>query len=264
MSSLQELQERRVGECRLLPERALESLEDADAFLHERGLLTLTPSCSLPSLFGATHEEPHDASKRGFARWPKTKWWWGGALAGTAGVYALKIHRGKTLYLTEETARVVDPICRAEIERMENGDPRWALLLGHLSEAGPSLLEDLQVELDLKPRELRAIRSPLERCGVVVSRSVTIPADGGHRHTSELARWDHVYPAPAAGPADLGTLVVAGVRAAVVVPEREPKRWFSWSWRWEEDVLERLVDSGALVRPEPGWLAAATRAGTAS
>lgn len=255
--SLHELQERRAHDCRLLPERALGTLEDAEAFLRDRGLLTLTPDCSLPSLFEATHEEPYDAAKRGFAQWPKTKWWWSGALSGTAGIYTLKIHRGKTLYLSKEIARVVDPICRAETERMEAADPDWALLLSHLSNAGPSLLEDLQVELDLKPRELRAIRSPLERCGVVVSRSVTIPTNGGHRHTSELARWDHVYPEPTPAPPDFGALVVAGIRAAVVVPEREPRRWFSWAWRFEEDLLDRLVTKGELVRPEPGWLTTA-------
>jgi hypothetical protein len=46
------------------------------------------------------------------------------------------------------------------------------------------------------------------------------------------------------------------VRAAVVVEEREPARWFSWRWRWEDDLVERLVDQGALSRPEPGRLSA--------
>jgi hypothetical protein len=41
---------RRVQECRLLPERALGSLEEAAAFLAERGLLTRMPDCALPSL----------------------------------------------------------------------------------------------------------------------------------------------------------------------------------------------------------------------
>jgi hypothetical protein len=56
--------------------------------------------------------------------------------------------------------------------------------------------------------------------------------------------------------ADLGELVVAAVEAAVVVPDREPRRWFSWRWRWREDLIERLVEEGRLVRPSPGWLAA--------
>ncbi len=47
---------------------------------------------------------------------------------------------------------------------------------------------------------------------------------------------------------------MAGVRAAVVCPEREPKRWFSWTWLWEDELIDRLVADGRLVRPAPGWL----------
>ena len=48
--------------------------------------------------------------------------------------------------------------------------------------------------------------------------------------------------------------MVAGVRAAVVAPERELSSWFPW---WEDDLVERLVREGRLVRPEDGWVAAA-------
>jgi hypothetical protein len=41
----------------------------------------------------------------------------------------------------------------------------------------------------------------------------------------------------------------------VVVPEREPRRWFSWRWRWRDDLVGELTENGRLVRPEPGWLA---------
>ena len=58
-------------------------------------------------------------------------------------------------------------------------------------------------------------------------------------------------PEPAGGSADLGPLVVAAVRAAVVVRDTEPRHWFSWRWRWEDDLLDRLAEEGSLVRPEP-------------
>jgi hypothetical protein len=204
--SLPELEERRAEECRLKPERALDTLAEAEEFLRDRGLLTRTPDSALPSLFAA------------------------------------KIHRGKTLYLSEETARLVDPIARAELTRMEAADEGWARLLRHLGDAGPSSAEDLQVELELKPRELKSLCAPVERCGAIV------------RTPEGIARWDQVFRDPAPGPPDLGALVVAAVRAAVVTPEREPERWFSWAWRWEEDLVERLVAAGQLVRPVPGWL----------
>ncbi len=121
---------------------------------------------------------------------------------------------------------------------MEAADPEWARLLGHLAETGPSELEDLQVELGLKPKELKRLRTPLERCGAIVSRALVY--EDPHRHTSELARWDQVFAEPTEG-RGLADLVVAGVRAAVVAPAAELSRWFSWPW--DDSVLEdeRLV-----------------------
>src|SRR5436190_20578026 len=109
MTTLAELEERRAYECRLTPDRALETLDEAEAFLRDRGLLTRTTDSSLPSLFEACHEDPYAPSKPGFGQWPRTKWGWSFALARREGIYALKIHgRGKTLYVTDETARFLD------------------------------------------------------------------------------------------------------------------------------------------------------------
>ena len=253
MSVLSDLQEQRAEACRLTPDRALESLDDAHAFLLDRGLLTRNPDCSLPSLFGACHEEPYKPGAGGFGEWPSTKWPWSFELAELPGVVAPKVHMGKTLYLSAEAARLVDPIVRAELERMTEADPDWARVLAHLFEAGPSTPDDLRTELGLTRKELKGLRAPLERCGVVVTRLDRI----GEDWVSTLYRWDQLVPKPAGGAADLGPLVVAGVRAAVVVPEREPHRWFSWCWRWEDGIVDRLVEDGVLVRPEPGWLCVA-------
>ena len=256
MATVRELQQRRAFECHLTPDRALETFDDAAAFVRERGLVTRSTDCALPSLHEACHEEPYKPGSRGFGDWPRTKWPWGFELARLPDVVELKIHRGKTVFLGEETSAIVDPICRAEIERMAAADEDWARLLGHLSDAGPSLVEDVQVELELKPKELKSLRSPLERCGAIAARPVVLETERGHVHTSELARWDQVYPEPSGRDATLDALVVAGVRAAVLAPETEPKRWFSWTWRWEADLLDRLVADGRLIRPDPGWLAA--------
>jgi hypothetical protein len=67
-------------------------------------------------------------------------------------------------------------------------------------------------------------------------------------------RWDHLHPDESAG-GGIDELVVAGVRAAVVCPEREPRRWFSWTWLWQDGLIDRLVGERRLTRPEPGWLA---------
>jgi hypothetical protein len=247
---LEELLERRERECRLVSELALQTIDEADAFLRERGLLTRNPSLSLPSLFGACHEEPYKAGSGGFGEWPGTKWPWSFELPRRPGVVAPKVHMGKTLYLSPATARLADPIVRAELDRMRETDADWARVLDHLGEAGPSTADDLLVELSLERRRLKAIRAPLERCGVVVGRS--------EDERNVLYRWDQLGVEPGDGTPDLGPLVVAAVEAAVVVPEREPRRWFSWRWRWHDELVSELVDAGRLVRPEPGWLARAS------
>jgi hypothetical protein len=245
---LAELEERRAYECRLTPDRALETLDDAEEFLRDRGLLTRTTDSALPSLFEACHEEPYARESPGFGQWPATKFPWFGLL-GARGHLILAIHRGKSLLVTDEVAGLLDPICRAELARMEEADEDWGRLLRHLAAAGPSELEDLQTELSLSPKELKSLRSPLERCGVVVARSIVY--DDPHRHTSLLARWDQAHPeaSDASNPQSaLGELLCAAVRAAVVAPERELARWFSWRWYWDEGLVDELVRSGRLAR----------------
>lgn len=243
--TLDELRRRRALDCRLTPDRALASLDEAEAFLLDRGLLTRTADCALPSLFAACHEEPYAPGKPGFGQWPRTKFPWFGEL-GARGYPTLAVHRGKSLLVGDAVVRLLDPLCRAELARLRD-DP----LLAHLAEVGPSELEELQLELGLTPKELRRLRAPLERCGALVARSVVY--EEPHRHTSVLSRWDQVHPEPVQN-GGLEQLVVAAVRAAVVAPEREVPRWFAWSS--PAGLVDTLVEEGRLLRPEPGWVAA--------
>jgi len=242
---------RRAFECRLTPDRALETLAEAEAFLRDRGLLTRTADCALPSLYEACHEDPYKAGSPGFRD-----------LAGDqvavvrrarrARLPHRRVHRGKNLLVSSEVAGLLDPICRAEIGRMRAADPGWRRLLDHLAAAGPSSVEDLRVELRLKRQELNALRSPLERCGAIISRSLHVTAGEGHPYSSELARWDQAYPGHGEADADpgraLADLVAAGVRAAVVAPERELRRWFSWQWYWTDTLVDGQVRAGRLRR----------------
>ena len=79
-------------------------------------------------------------------------------------------------------------------------------------------------------------------------------AGHGHTHTSELARWDQVHPGATAKDVSpqqaLADLLVAAVHAAVVAPESELKRWFSWQWYWDDATVDELVREGRLVRVE--------------
>jgi hypothetical protein len=253
---MRELEERRAYLCRLTPDRALASPAESYEFLRDRGLLTRTPDSALPSFFEACHEESYVPGGRGFASWPATKYPWYFELAERPDVHELKVHKGKSILFTDETLRLVDPICRNELARMEQHE-EWARLLRHLADAGPSTLDDLQTELGLKPKELKLLRHPLELCGALVSRSLRVDLpDGGHAHTSELLRYDQAYPEPL-GDEGVDELLVAAVRAAVLAPEREVAReWFSWKWLFPEDLVDRLVGEGRLERPTPGWVAA--------
>jgi hypothetical protein len=247
--------------CRLTPDRALQTLEDAQDFVAARGLLTLTPDCALPSLFAACHEEPYQLGGHGFATWPKTKWWWSSALADRPSVHLLKIHRGRNLYCSAATAALADPLCRAELERASSGGYGRAAveLVDYLAGAGPTRLDDIKAELGLEAAALRAVRGRLERVGAIVSRMVLVAGQaGGERETSELARWDQLFlEAPTMpegqGSGGLADLIVAGVRAAVVAPEDEIAHWFSWPL--PRDLLDALVRSGRLARLQPGWVA---------
>jgi len=264
MESLAGLRERRAFECRLTPDRALESLDEADAFLRERGLLTRTGDSALPNLYEACHEESYKPGSAGFATWPATKWPWFGALT-ERGHLCIAVHRGKNLLVTSETAALLDPICRAETERLRAAEPGYRCLIDHLATAGPSDIETLREELHLKRQDLRALRSPLERCGAIVARSVVMTSDrgGGHLHTSELLRWDQAYPASGTArsatidPAEaLGDLLVAAVKAAVLAPEPELRRWFSWTWYWTPALVDELVGNARLRRLD-GYVTAA-------
>jgi len=209
VESLARLREQRMFSCRLSPDRVLGSVEEAEAFLQDRGLLTRTADCALPSLYEACHEDPYQSGSPGFATWPATKWPWFGELADR-GHLITAVHRGKSLLISGAVARLLDPICRAEITRMRAADRGW-----------------------------------------------------GHQHSSELARWDQAYPGSGGGigedpVAALRDLVAAAMRAAVLAPETELRRWFSWQWYWADSLVDDLIGQGRLRRID-GHLTVASR-----
>ena len=63
----------RTEACRLDADDALASLDDAAAWIHDRGVVTNTPCCSLPSLHLAIHEPPYRPGSSGFGLYPATK-----------------------------------------------------------------------------------------------------------------------------------------------------------------------------------------------
>jgi hypothetical protein len=251
-SRLAELKRRRPIECRLTPDRALKTLDDAVAFVSDRGLLTRMADSTLPSLFGACHEEPARAGGKGFDLWPKTKWIWSFQMVQRPRILLTKLHRGKSLYLSADAARVFDPLVREAIATATGDD---AALLEHLADHGESMSEDIELELGWDRARLKAARNRLERLGALVSDGLVF-VDETTWHFAPLRRWDHVTE-PAEAQADPhAEVLVAGLRAAVIAPESDLRSWFSWPI--PDGTVDRLVTSGRVTRPAPGWLAAAS------
>jgi hypothetical protein len=43
-------------------------------------------------------------------------------------------------------------------------------------------------------------------------------------------------------------LIAAAVRAAVLAPETELRRWFSWLWYWSDSLVDDLIGQARLRR----------------
>jgi hypothetical protein len=238
---IEQLEARRAFACRLTPDRALASLDEAADWVRDRGLVTRTPDSALPSLHVACHEEPYAPDKPGFGQYPKTKWRWGWELAELSDLHWLKIYRGKNLLVTDAVAGLVAPLARHELARADEGSygEEARRLVEHLAAAGPSFVDELKEELALHKKALQAVREPLERVAALVARQVAVEASSGREtYVTELARWDQRFPEPATG-GGLAELLVAGVRAAVLAPEDEARRWFSWKVAAAD--IDRLV-----------------------
>ncbi len=251
--ALADLERRRAHDCRLAPDRALTTLTEAASFLSERGLLTRMPDSALPSLFAACHEEPARTGGRGFDLWPRTKWIWSFQLAAQPGALLTKLHRGKSLYVSVETARVFDPLVRHSMAAAGGDDAR---LLDHLGEHGPSMTDDLCLELGWDRKRLKRARDRLEPVGALISDGLVFE-DGSNWYFAPVRRWDQAFPEPAEAEDPIAAAVSAGVRAAVIAPESNVPTWFSWPV--PVGTVDRLVRAGRLVRPAPGWLASGGR-----
>jgi hypothetical protein len=246
-----ELEERRAFDCRLTPDRALNDVEEAAAFLAERGLLTRFPDCALPSLFGACHEAPGRAGGRGFDLWPKTKWIFSFQLTQQRGTVLTKLHRGKSLYLSLDAASAFDGLVRHAIDDV-TGDE--ATLLNHLEQRGPSIPDDIELELRWTRQRLKRVRARLESVGAVISEGLVFE-DSTTWHFAPLRRWDQVVASRSTAADPFVPVVIAGVKAAVLAPESDIQSWFSW--RIPQTTVNTLVEEGRLVRPAAGLLALA-------
>ena len=207
------------------------------------------PDSALPSLFGACHESPGRPGGRGFDLWPRTKWIWSFQLTQRPGTMLTKLHRGKSLYLSAEGARLFDPLVRQSIADATGDD---ATFLAHLAKHGDSMLDDMEVELGWDRNRLKRVRDRLQRVGAIVGHGLVFE-DVTTWHFAPLRRWDQVFTNTLVVAEPHAELVEAAVHSAVLAPEAEVSKWFSWPI--PAGVVDSVVASGRLVRPAPGWIA---------
>jgi hypothetical protein len=252
------LLERREHDCRLSSERWLATLDEARSLLDDRRLLSITPSCWLPSLFGACPPNP-DPGARGFGAMPVHRWWWPGALSEMPGVRRTKLLHGKVLLMDEDLFAAIVPLRVLELARAEEGayGTDGQQLVAYLDQQGPSILGQARDALGFPSRAMARVRQQLEAVGAVISEEIELPAaNGGHVHTSRLARVDQCLPLSNSAGDVMNAhrqLICAAVRAAVVAPRGDAERWFAWP---AQHVIAELVADGALSVPARGWLAA--------
>ena len=198
------LDRRRRDLCRLSPQRALATIEEAELFLVERGMLTLTPDSALPSLFGATHEAPFAPGRSGLAPTRRPS----GGGVGLSVLCRASCRRSCTAvrasFCRNAAPTVVDPLCRRELAAAVAGDlgDTARQIVDHLEAAGPSLLEELKEELGLEAKALRSARQKLEARRSDLERQCS--ADHGGRLAHSLK------PANALGSAGAGVAESGG------------------------------------------------------
>jgi hypothetical protein len=75
---------------------------------------------------------------------------------------------------------------------------------------------------------------------------------GRGERSSELVRWDQAYQESGGTGEDpvaaLRDLIAVAVRAAVLAPETELRRWFSWQWYWSDSLVDDLIGQRRLRR----------------
>jgi len=250
-----ELQSSRLKLHRLQPPRPLRDARATAAFVKERRIVMSTGRSSLPVLAEAIAGEPIAGS-------------W---MAHPAVYHIYRILGGLSRYnlpaapliLGKET--ILDPSLGPAVERIAADRERQARARVQLPPLARRLLDEVEargrVRMDhwgVRTPEARRARLLLERQLLVVSSS--IHTEGGY-HTAVVAPWSQGKlsrrfrndAARSTLSAAVDQVLLASVRSAVLVPEREVRRWLIVG----AERVKTLLQEGKLERlPGPGgfWL----------
>ena len=248
VESLTELQERRAFQCRLMPGRALRSLEEADAFLRDRGLLDAHGGLRVAELVLGVPRGSVQARQPGFRHVASDEM----AVVRRAGRARLPGHRDPRQEPARDRRGVHAPPDLPCGDRTHaRCGPRLGRSCWTIRRRGTIQHRRRQV----RPSGSRAGAEVAAGTAGAVRRDHRALAAGDRRGTpasSELVRWDQAYPGTGGTDANPGQalkdLLAAGVRAEVVAPEPELRRWFPWQWYWTDTLVDDLIRQGRLRR----------------
>lgn len=241
---------------RLVPSRPLRDAAEAAAFVRERRITTETAHAGVPVL-------AHAIAGRALV----------GSWMASPEVYRINdlindLYRQDVCaaQLLDGKVTIFNPTLAPAVHRIASDPQRRAALAAELPPAAARLLarveRDGDVRMDhtgMSTKEGRAARLRLERHLLVVG--IGIHTDRGS-HTVALRPWSESRLACRYGNGDGGPdletsmdlLLEAAVRAAVVVPERQVRRWFDFA----SERIEALVEAGRIERlvtaPRQRWL----------
>lgn len=241
---------------RLSPPQPLKDAADAAAFVRERRIVTETGHAAVPCL-------AHTIAGRELV----------GSWMASPEVHRiydllseLSNHDLCSAALLDGKVTIFEPSLAPAVNRLATDTERRARLIAELPPAARRLLDrverDGDVRMDqtgLSTKEGRAARLRLERLLLVVS--VQIHTDRGS-HTAALRPWSESRLARRSGAFDgvpdvkaaMDHLLEAALHAAVVVLEREARKWFDFA----AERLAELVEAGRVERlviaPRQRWL----------
>jgi hypothetical protein len=242
---------------RLEPSQPLQDVADAVAFVRERRIVTETGHAGVPVL-------AHTIAGRELV----------GSWMASPEVYRiydlLNELAGQDVChapLLDGKVTIFDPSLAPAVQRIASDPGRRAALVAQLPPTAAKLLRRVEAEGDvrmdhtgLSTKEGRAARLRLERHLLVASTGIHTERGS---HTTALRPWSTSRLAgrvqTADGLPDLETsmdlLVETAVRAAVVVPERDARKWFDFA----AQRIDILIEGGRLERltpaPRERWLA---------
>jgi hypothetical protein len=232
---------------RLLPGRALETLDQAAEFVEEMGIVVQTPHPHLPSLFGAAQGKPHTPGAGGFGQWPEHAWSWAGELAERNDILMTKILLGRRGLIHQRLWPALDAAVRDRSAAAGREDRDARAILDLLQQHGRVRSEDLRGLLDaaagISPKRAQKIVAHLEALGVVLTEPALLD---NHKHTAFALLWQRRFPRPLSPRRGIDDLLASVMFAAGDAPEKEVLGWFAWPRDETAAALQALQSSAKI------------------